>query len=346
MKNKAKLIGYSVAGFILIFAGIFGGFGTTTAAGIGSGAQIVAVALGEAGTVGGDKYRVWYNGSADGEPWCAAFISWCADQCGVVESGVIPKFQSCNWGISWFMESGLFTYTANYGGTDYTPTVGDLIFFTGDYSKSNSTHVGLVQYVDDGHVITIEGNTSNSVLERSYLLTDHYILGYATPLYPLYTGDLTGEENAEIAWNYFISQGCNEYAAAGILGNLEQESPGIVPTMAQLEGGLGRGIAQWEINSSRWNGLLAFAQQQGKDWTSLEVQLQYIWYELNGGDSTTAYILVKRYGGITSFKNAESIQWAVEAFEKSFERAGIPNLSGRIENANYYYNLFSKGGAI
>jgi len=341
MKTKIKIVGCAIAGLIFLLVALFDGFDSATSAGTGSGGQIVTVALGEYGTVGGDKYRTWYNGSADGEAWCATFISWCAEQCGLIDSGIIPKFEGCNWGITWFNDRGLFTYTSNYGGSYYTPQVGDIIFFTDSYSKRNSSHVGLVQYVEGDYVITIEGNTSNLVHDRSYFLSDPYILGYATPLYPI--ADFTGNDNAEIAWNYFISMGCNEYAAAGILGNLEQES-GIVPTMAQA-GGSGRGIAQWTFGESRWNGLLDYAEQQGKDWTSLEVQLQFIWYELSGGDSTTASILNRNYGGITGLKNAKSIEWAVEAFEKSFERAGTPNMSARIEYANYYYNLFSNGGA-
>lgn len=341
MKTKAKVIVYSIAGFILIIVGIFGGYESLSSTGTGYRTQIVEVALGENGTVGGSKYRSWYIGSADGAAWCATFVSWCADQCGLIDLGVIPKFQGCTWGVSWFRERGLFNYTENYGGTDYTPKTGDLIFFTKYRNKNISSHVGLVQYVEGNCVITIEGNTSNAVWPRSYSLTDTFILGYATPLYPQLAVDLTGGSNAEIAWNYFISMGCNEYAAAGILGNLQQESPGIIPTMAQSGGGSGRGIAQWTFGSDRWNGLVSFAVNQGKDWTDLNIQLQYIWYELNGGDSMTAVILNRSYGGITGFKNAKSITWAVEAFEKSYERAGVPNMSARIQNANYYYDLFS-----
>lgn len=343
MKTKVKIIIYAIAGLVLILVGIFGGFDGGDITATGSGEKIVAIALGEAGTVGGDKYRQWYTGYADGEPWCATFVSWCAEQCGLIEQGVIPKFQGCDWGVSWFQERGLFRYTAYYGGQDYTPQTGDIIFFSGVHNKFDSTHVGLVQHVEGEYVVTIEGNTSNSVLARSYPMTSAYILGYATPSYPTSTGNLSGESNAEIAWNYFISMGCNEYAAAGILGNLEQESSGIVPTAVQGGGAPGRGIAQWELGSDRYNGLLNQAAAQGKEWSSIDAQLEYIWYELNGGDSTTVAILNRNYGGLSNFKHAESIEWATEVFCKSFERAGKPNMSARIEYANYYYNLFSSG---
>lgn len=341
MKTKiAKWIAYFICGLIVLIAAITGGNEENTSTGGGSGQQIVEVALGEYGTVGGDKYRQWYTGYADGQPWCATFISWCAEQCGLIEQGVIPKFQGCNWGVSWFIEKGLFHYSPYYGGGGYTPKTGDIIFYSKSHIKYDSSHVGIVQYVEDGHVITIEGNTSNSVLSRSYLLTDLYILGYATLEYPS-TGDFSGSDNVEIAWNYFISQGCNEYATAGILGNLGQESAGIVSDYEQ-SGGLGRGIAQWEIGSGRWNGLISLAETKGCEWTEIEVQLEYIWYEFNGGDSTTLSILNRSYGGISNFKNAESIEWAVEAFEKSFERAGTPMMEKRYQYAYEYYNLYAK----
>lgn len=343
MKAKlVKYIAYFLCGLIIMITAIAGGSETSTIGGGGSGEQIVAVALGEEGTVGGTKYRQWYTGYADGAPWCAAFVSWCAEQCGLIEQGIIPKFQGCDWGVIWFYSKGLFHYTSYYGGEDYTPKPGDIIFYSKNHSKGDSSHVGIVQYVEGDYVTTIEGNTSNSVLPRSYLLTNPYILGYATPEYPVTTaGDFTGNTNAEIAWNYFISQGCSEYAAAGILGNLRQESETIDPTYEQ-SGGPGRGIAQWEVGSGRHQGLVDLASQYGKEWTSMEVQLEYIWYEFNGGDSTCMTILNRNYGGVSAFKNAYSIDWAVEVFEKSFERAGKPMMEKRIQYAYEYYDLYGE----
>lgn len=327
-----------IAGVVLFVLLLAAGESETDSNNTAGNYDIVQVALNERGTVGGDKYRTWYIGRADGAAWCASFVSWCADQCDYIVAGIIPKFQGCDWGIQWFDTQGQFIYTPRYGGSSYTPKSGDLIFFSRYYTVNDSTHIGIVQYSEGNTVTTIEGNTSNSVAERNYDLDDPRILGYATPNYP--SGDFSGDTNAAIAWNYFISKGCNAYAAAGILGNLQREAPGIVPTMAQ-SGGPGRGIGQWEIYSDRWNGLVTFAEQRGSDWTALEIQLEYIWYELNGGDPTTVRILNNNYGGITRFKNAQSIEWATEAFEKSFERAGIPNMSLRIQYAYTFYRQFA-----
>ena len=80
---------------------VFGGIPTGT----GSGA-IVAVALTQEGNAG-DTYWSWYGFSGRVE-WCACFASWCADQCGYIDSGVIPRFSLCSDGVDWFSARGRF----------------------------------------------------------------------------------------------------------------------------------------------------------------------------------------------------------------------------------------------
>ena len=46
-----------------------------------------------------------------------------------------------------------------------------------------SDHIGIVRYVKDGRVYTVEGNASNKVSARDYALSDTYIVGYGRPKY-------------------------------------------------------------------------------------------------------------------------------------------------------------------
>ena len=70
--------------------------------------DIVKVALEQVGNVGGQPYWSWYGFNSRVE-WCACFVSWCANQCGYIDSGIIPKFASCQIeGISWFKTCGLW----------------------------------------------------------------------------------------------------------------------------------------------------------------------------------------------------------------------------------------------
>lgn len=70
--------------------------------------DIVEVANSQIGNKGGQPYWSWYGYTARVE-WCACFVSWCANQCGYIESGIIPKFASCeSEGVAWFKTCGLW----------------------------------------------------------------------------------------------------------------------------------------------------------------------------------------------------------------------------------------------
>ena len=108
--------------------------------------------------------------------WCACFVSWCADQCGYIDSGVIPKFSLCSDGVSWFSSHGQFRDGC------YVPAAGDIIFF--DWGDNGSIdHVGIVESVAGGRVNTIEGNSGNRCRRRSYSIGSSSIYGYGVPAY-------------------------------------------------------------------------------------------------------------------------------------------------------------------
>lgn len=137
--------------------------------------RLVDVARTQIGNQGGQPYWSWF-GFSERVPWCACFVSWCADQCGYIEAGILPRFSVCDDGISWFREKG------QYAAATYIPRPGDLIFF--DWDRDGiSDHVGIVASVEGGSVHTVEGNTSNICAERIYLLGDGRICGYGKVAY-------------------------------------------------------------------------------------------------------------------------------------------------------------------
>lgn len=138
--------------------------------------DIVAVAISQIGNVGGEPYWSWY-GFNSRVAWCACFVTWCANECGYTNAGIIPVFASCqSQGIPWFKERNLWQDSS------YVPAPGDLIFF--DWAQDGvSDHVGIVEYVEGEYVHTVEGNTSNSCARRSYRLDSRSIVGYGTPMY-------------------------------------------------------------------------------------------------------------------------------------------------------------------
>lgn len=136
----------------------------------GGGDDIVAVALSQVGNVGGQPYWSWYGFSSRVE-WCACFVSWCADQCGYIESGIMPKFSYCPTGVEWFRSRGQWL------DRNSIPPAGSIIFF--DWGGDGvADHVGIVESCDGSTVYTIEGNANNAVKPLSYAVGNYRIMGY------------------------------------------------------------------------------------------------------------------------------------------------------------------------
>ena len=135
------------------------------------------------GNVGGMPYWSWYGFGSRVE-WCACFVSWCANECGYIDIGVIPKFAGCVNGVNWFKERG------QWADGSFEPAAGMIIFFDWDSPNGSSgpqdglsDHVGIVEKVENGVVYTIEGNTGDSCARRSYSMGHYEILGYGIPAY-------------------------------------------------------------------------------------------------------------------------------------------------------------------
>lgn len=90
----------------------------------GGNQAIVEVALTQLGNEGGQPYWSWYGFDGRVE-WCACFVSWCADQCGYLDSGIVPKFAGCVDGANWFKGNG------QWQDRNYEPTAGTIIFLIG-----------------------------------------------------------------------------------------------------------------------------------------------------------------------------------------------------------------------
>ena len=167
--------------------------------------KMIALAKGEIGHKGGGKY----SGEADSVPWCAYFVIWTISNTTVEGMGTIKQIiekekaiyslGAAGGTMSNFYESKnlSFNYSEYYGG-NYTPKKGDIIYFRKktDWDKKISgtmfeetSHVGMVDYVKDGKVYTVEGNVSggygsgsanNVVGTREYHLSSSNIMGYGS----------------------------------------------------------------------------------------------------------------------------------------------------------------------
>ena len=141
----------------------------------GGNQAIVEVALTQLGNEGGQPYWSWYGFEGRVE-WCACYVSWCADQCGYIESGIIPKFAGCVDGANWFKGNG------QWKDRSYEPSTGDIIFF--DWEGDGETdHVGIVEKCENGVVYTVEGNSGDACRQKQYTVGSSSIYGYGVPAY-------------------------------------------------------------------------------------------------------------------------------------------------------------------
>lgn len=145
------------------------------------GDAIVAVALQEVGyTEGaGNKTKYGQYTGTNGLAWCHAFVSWCGNECGFIDSGIMPKTAACETGRQWYISHG--EYQESNG--SYIPQPGDIIYF--DFKgEGESHHVGIVEFSEGGIVHTIEGNHGSKVAQNTYDIKSPKIMGYGQPAYP------------------------------------------------------------------------------------------------------------------------------------------------------------------
>lgn len=134
-------------------------------------------------TVGGYRYKNWYGMD---DNWCAMFVSYCADQCGFIEAGIMPKTASVAAMKQWYINQPvpiirkrIRTKSRRYN----------------HFWKWNESYRNRNGYDPATKTVTtIEGNSGRSsttpyhkgshVKEHHYSLSYAKIAGYGTPDYP------------------------------------------------------------------------------------------------------------------------------------------------------------------
>lgn len=121
-----------------------------------------------------------YNGPKQGYAWCNVFIDWCFYKALGVDRArqlLIGFSAGCTQDYNYFKSKKQIV-------TD--PQIGDLVFF------GDTSHIGIIEKVDNNRIYTIEGNTSDKaeliinggqVAKKSYLKSSKYIHSYARPKY-------------------------------------------------------------------------------------------------------------------------------------------------------------------
>lgn len=172
--------------------------------------------------------------------------------------------------------------------------------------------------------------------------------------------------NEQRIWNYLKSKGLNDFGVAGLMGNLYAESALNPKNLQQtfekklgytdatytesvdngtytnfVKDSAGYGICQWTYWSRKQN-LLNFAQAAGKSIGDLDMQLDFLWKELNDG-----------YRGVLDLlRNATSVLEASNEILFKFERPANQGVSVQEKRASYgqvYFDKYAsteKGGDV
>lgn len=165
----------------------------------------------------------------------------------------------------------------------------------------------------------------------------------------------------KVVWDFLKSKKLNDFAIAGVMGNLYGESKLNSKNLQQsfekklnhtdetytsavdsgsytnfINDGAGYGIAQWTF----WNrkkGLLDLANEMKTSIGDLKMQLEFLWTEL-----------CKYQNTISVLQNAKSVQEASNIVLLDYERPankGIDVQMLRVKYSNLFYGMFAKAGS-
>lgn len=224
--------------------------------------------------------------------------------------------------------------------------------------KADKSLIGQV----DKQNMTVHRWFANKACPGEYLYSRHgeiaekvnALLNVEKPTIPETTVPAT--DNPSTIWNYFKEKGLNDFAVAGIMGNIYAES-GFKPTNLQnayekkklgytddsytaavdngsygnfVKDSAGYGLAQWTY-WSRKQALLEYARSVGKSIGDLSMQLDFMWEEMQGYKSM-----------MTTLNSATSVLEASNAVLLQYERPADQSESAQNRRAGYGQTYYEK----
>ena len=197
--------------------------------------------------------------------------------------------------------------------TKYSLPLGDVDLFNGLYVGDNGKiQVDTVEEPQEDEPRIIVNNT-----EEVPITTQTEDIQYSFD-----NKNVTG--NKKKAMEFFMNKGLPQHMAAGIVGNLVQESN--LNTTAKGDGGKAFGIAQW--HPDRQKGLKELAKRNGTDISDFNTQLEYVWQELNSSHKNALDRLLK------SQNTEQATKTFMDHFEKPSKNPNVNKIFNRIKIAN------------
>ncbi len=116
-----------------------------------------------------DKFVAAWGTTSSATPWCAAFVDYVLSNCESADD--VPDWYK-NIGNKWYcpnVDAAAKSADAIISADEVQQ--GDIVLFDWD-GDGTKDHIGIVDSTENGQVITIEGNTSDQVAQRTYNLND------------------------------------------------------------------------------------------------------------------------------------------------------------------------------
>lgn len=209
------------------------------------------------------------------------------------------------------------------------------------------------------------GTKKSPEAETYIALSKNYVYNTSAHTWDEFKRKISGQAetpqggNEKTIWNFLTGKGLNAYAVAGIMGNLYAES-GLMPNNLQntynnklgktdaeytaavdngsygnfVKDSAGYGLAQWTY-WSRKQALLNHAKQAGVSIADLNMQLGFLWEELQG------YTAV-----MDALKKAGSVRAASDAVLTGYEKPADQSETVKKKRAEYgegYYKKYAAG---
>ena len=202
-----------------------------------------------------DAVTNFYNGMKNGYPWCDVWYDWLHYKAwgATIAMKVLCQPErsagaGCYYSAQYYKQAGRWVTT---------PQPGDQIFFT--YAAGEYSHTGLVESVGNGMVNTIEGNSSDQVIRRSYPLSSGAIIGYGRPNWDA----VSGVSAAEVAESMPAPTGSTGGSRILRRGSKGADVTEMQKKLLELGYDLGRYGADGDFGNDTYNAVILFQKEHG-----------------------------------------------------------------------------------
>lgn len=235
-----------------------------------------------------------------------------------------------------------------------TDTGSDTVSEKMDASKNIKGGIKVQRKLESGTTIDLKYTSTenfNALLSaNSDDVMNYYTLQKNAKTTGSSSANFSGSNNAEIIWNFLRSKGMSEVCVAAIMGNLMAESglnTGLEEVTDRVDKGYG--LAQWTFG--RREQINYYANLMNKEVSDIELQLQFLWLEIDPSEDHTYANL--QWGGsgygwngadlYQKFISITNIDEATELFCWAHERPNktYAHVDRRKEYAKNIYETYS-----